>query len=119
MNITYRTEYGILEVQPTGPLEKQDFQDLAAEIKGIRERGREFKGVLIFTKEFPGYRELSDVVAHGEFVQEHLGKVPKVALCTDSATGKLLELIGQSFGEAEAKHFAGDEKDEAEKWLLV
>lgn len=118
MDITYRTDYGILEVRPTGALEEKDFEDLAGEIKHIRETNRPLKGVLVHTKEFPGYEKLSALMAHGEFVQEHLGKIDKVALCTDSAAGKLLELVGQNFGGAEAKKFGYGEKDEAEKWLL-
>ena len=118
MDITYSTDYGILEVAPTGKLTKSDFQHLSKEIDHIRQSGRELEGVLVYTKDFPGYEEFSDLIAHGEFVKQHHDKINKLAFCTDSKIGGLLETIADAYADAEAKRFSYDEKDEAEKWLL-
>ncbi len=118
MDITYRTEYGILEIEPTGSLEEQDFESLDKEIKHIRETGQELKGILIYTKDFPGYSKFSDLIAHGEFIKTHRDQIRKVALCTDSTAGMLLEVLGENLTAAETKKFAYADKDEAEKWLL-
>jgi hypothetical protein len=119
MEITYRTEYGILEVHPTGSLEESDFQALTSEIKSIHQSQRALKGILVYTKDFPGYETFSDLLAHGEFVKQHRDKIAKIALCTDSSVGKLLELAGNNLTETKAKQFPYDQKDEAEKWLLA
>jgi hypothetical protein len=118
MNITYRTDLGILHVEPTGSLEEQDFKDLAQEIDGLHKDDREFRGLLICTEEFPGYKTFADLLSHGEFIREHRDKVGKVAICTDSTIGDLAGTIGQHFTEADVKNFAYEEKDEAEKWIL-
>jgi hypothetical protein len=118
MNITYRTDLGILQVEPTGSLEEQDFKDLAQEIESLQEDEREFRGLLIYTEKFPGYKKFADVFAHGEFVRDHRDKIGKVAICTDSTIGDLAGSIGRHFTEADVKNFAYDQKDEAEKWIL-
>lgn len=119
MEITYRTEYGILETRPTGPLSEDDFKSLGNEIDSVLSDDRTLNGLLIYTKDFPGYESLSDLVAHGEFIGEYRDRVAKVAVCTDSSVAGLLQVIGKIFTEAEVKKFDFDEKDEADKWLLA
>lgn len=118
MDITYRTEYGFLEVEPTGKLSEKDFQHLAKELEHIRQSGRELKGILFNTQEFPGYKDFADVIAHGKFIKDQHAKVRKVALCTDSTVAPLMQAFGDAFADAEVEKFAYEEKDKAEKWLL-
>jgi len=117
MDITYRNDDGILEVSPTAALAERDFQDVAAVISSIQEKNQDLTGVLIYTKEFPGYDTFSDLLAHGKFIRDQSGKIKKVAFCTDSTVGKLLELIGKHLTGAEAKRFDYDQKQRAEQWL--
>ena len=35
MEIAYRTEYGILEIRPTGAMSEEDFKSLSSELKTI------------------------------------------------------------------------------------
>jgi len=99
MDITYRSDYGFIEVNPTGQLEEENFRDLA--------------------RDFPGWERFSDLMAHVSFVREYDDKIGKVAICTDSSIGALMQTIGDTFVDAEVERFAYDEKDEAEKWLLA
>jgi len=117
MDVTYQTEYGFLEVVPSGKLTARDFQNVAEEIARIRQSGQEFKGILIWTKSFPGYRKFSDLLAHGKFIKHHHDKVGKVAVCTDSRVGRLLQTIGNVYAEAEVRKFRYEQKNEAENWL--
>jgi len=119
MDITYRSDYGFIEVTPTGKLEEENFQDLAREIESLRDSGRELKGVLVCTKDFPGWERFSDLLAHGDFVRDHHDKIRKIAFCTDSNIGEVFKTVGKNFAEAEVERFEYDEKDEAEKWLLA
>ncbi|MGK7296373.1 MAG: STAS/SEC14 domain-containing protein [Candidatus Wenzhouxiangella sp. M2_3B_020] len=119
MEITYRTEHGILEVRPTGPLSEGDFKSLGNEIESVLSDDRTLNGLLIYTRDFPGYESWSDLLAHGEFIGEFRDRIAKVAVCTDSAVAGLLQAIGRIFAEAEVKKFDFDEKDEADKWLLA
>lgn len=119
MDITYRSDYGFIEVNPTGKLEEENFQDLAREIESLQEAGKALKGLLIRTKDFPGWERFSDLLAHGEFIREHHDRIDRIAFCTDSNIGTLLQTVAKDFAEAEVERFAYDEKDEAEKWLLA
>ena len=119
MEITYRTEYGILEVRPTGPLSEDDFKSLGSELESVISDDRPLNGLLIYTQEFPGYESASDLVAHGRFIGQFRDRVPKVAVCTDSPVAALLQVIGKLFADAEVKRFDYEDRDEAEKWLLA
>jgi hypothetical protein len=119
MNITYRSDYGFIEVNPTGRLEERNFRDLARQIESLREAGRELKGILVHTKDFPGWERFSDLLAHADFARENHDKVNKIAFCTDSKIGPLLQTAASNFADAEVERFDHDEKDEAEKWLLA
>lgn len=119
MKIAYRTEYGILEIRPTGALSEDDFKSLSSELETISKDDRKFCGILIHTEDFPGYESFSDLLTHGEFIAEYRDRIPKVAVCTDSAVAGLLPVIGKVFTEAEVKKFDYEDKDDAEKWLLT
>lgn len=118
MNITYKTDYGILELEPTSELREADFEQVGNELKRLQTEGRDLKGVLVKTEEFPGYQRFGDLLAHAEFVSDHGDEIPKVALCTDSRIGSLLEVIGDAFTEAEVERFDFADTDRAEKWIL-
>lgn len=105
-------------VPPSGALGEKDFESLASETDSVAESDRKLSGLLVRTKDFPGYEKPGDVIAHGELLQEQTKKVGKIALCTDSTVGDLLQVFGQLFTDAEVKKFSYDENDEAEKWLL-
>jgi len=119
MEITYSTEYGILEIRPTGSLGEEDFKSLARELETLDKDERTLNGILIHTEDFPGYKSFSDMLAHGEFIAEFRDRIPKVAVCTDSTVAGLMQVIGKVFTEAEVEKFDYENKDEAEKWLLA
>ncbi|MFO7762849.1 MAG: STAS/SEC14 domain-containing protein [Wenzhouxiangellaceae bacterium] len=119
MEIAYRTEYGILEIRPTGTLSEHDFKSMAAELETIEKDERTLNGILIRTENFPGYESFSDMLAHAEFIAEFRDRIPKVAVCTDSTVAGLMQIIGKVFTEAEVRKFDYGNRDEAEKWLLA
>ncbi|MBS3744051.1 MAG: STAS/SEC14 domain-containing protein [Wenzhouxiangellaceae bacterium] len=119
MEIAYKTEYGILEIRPTGTLSEDDFKSMAAEFETLEKDERTLNGILINAKNFPGYESFSDMLAHAEFIAEFRDRVPKVAVCTDSAVAGLMQVIGKAFTEAEVQKFDYENRDEAEKWLLA
>lgn len=119
MDIVYRTDYGILEARPTGPLSEDDFKSLGKELEILIRDERTLNGLMIVTRDFPGYESFSDVLAHGEFIGEFRDRIEKVAVCTDSVVAGLLPVIGKVFTEAEVRKFDYEERDEADKWLLA
>lgn len=119
MEIAYKTEYGILEIRPTGTLSEHDFKSMAAELETIEKDQRTLNGILIRTENFPGYESFSDMLAHAEFIAEFRDRIPKVAVCTDSTVAGLMQVIGKVFTEGEVRKFDYGNRDEAEKWLLA
>lgn len=118
MTITCRIDGGLITVEPSAPLTGADFQLLAGELRKARERGEKLRGLLILTKEFPGYENPSDILAHASFIREHHDEVRKVALCTESATGPALELLGKLFLSAEVRSFSTADTHVAQRWIL-
>lgn len=117
MDITYKTDQEILEVRPNGKLQEHDLQQLG---EALQRAAREpsFNGLLIESKEFPGYEDLSDMLAHAELIKQQKDRVARVAIVTDSAVLRLLEALGNTLGEAEVKHFEFGQHAEAERWLV-
>jgi len=118
MDISYRQHEGILRVEPAGSLSENDFEELAEALERLGDGDADLNGILIHTPEFPGYEEFGDLLAHVDFVREYGDRVPKVALCTDSPIGPLIESIGDLFADAEVERFGYDDQLEAEEWLL-
>jgi len=46
-------------------------------------------------------------------------QIAKVAICTDSTVGTLLEAIGRHFTHVDVRKFDFDDEDGAEKWILA
>ena len=99
---------GILTLAPSGPLHAGDFVAVAAEVDPwIADHG-ELRGVLVHAKAFPG---------HVGFVRTHVGKVRRVAICSDSALLTIAPQFAKLFVHAEVRHFAYAEVDAAAAWL--
>jgi hypothetical protein len=117
MLVTQIKRDGILQVEPKGSLSVNDFNALAAEIDAMDDREEPLKGVMIRSESFPGYEHLSDISAHARFINEYGRRVPKVAICSDSAVTAVLSFIGQIFVDADVKRFRYDEKEQALAYL--
>ncbi|HSM29407.1 MAG TPA: STAS/SEC14 domain-containing protein [Woeseiaceae bacterium] len=117
MLVTQIKQDGILQVEPKGALSVNDFNALAAEVDAMDSREETLKGVLIRSESFPGYEHLSDISAHARFVNKYGNRVPKVAICSDSAVTAFLSFIGQIFTDADVKRFRYDEKEQALAYL--
>ena len=115
MDITYHTDDGILEIEPTGKLTEADFDELANELEESREHG--LKGLLIHTRSFPGYNKAAAAIAHTKFVRDYRDDIERVAISTDSKLGPLAEFVGKMVPDITVKRFDYDNKNEAEEWL--
>ena len=117
MLVTQIKRDGILQVEPKGALSVNDFNALGAEIDAMDGREETLTGVLIRSENFPGYEHLTDISAHARFISEYGKRVPKVAICSDSAVTAFLSFIGQVFVDAEVKRFHYDEIEQALAYL--
>ena len=107
----------ILYLRPTGPLQKEDFAQLAAIVDPHIEAKGDLAGLVLDIKTFPGWESLGAMAAHFKFVREHHKKVKKIAIVTDAKIGALGEKLAAHFVAATIKHFPAGQVEAAEKWI--
>ncbi len=115
IKITLEKSYCLVE--PDGPLTKDDFAEIACQVDPIIENEGELDGLIIKTREFPGWESLSGVLEHLRFVKNHHRNIQRVALVTDAKIAKLLPAVVSHFVKADIKQFHFDDYDDAVKWV--
>jgi len=115
IKITLQHHHCIIE--PQGPLSKDDFTTIASQIDPIIESDGHLDGLIIKTREFPGWEGLSDVIEHLRFVKNHHRVIKKIALVTDAGVGEIFPSIVGHFVKAEVKHFDFDDYEAAVEWV--
>jgi SpoIIAA-like len=108
---------GILILTPESPLEANDFESLAREIDPYIEANGKLHGVMIDAARFPGWKDLAGMIAHLKFVKNHHQKIEKLAFVSDSSVLSVGPKIASHFIQAEVKHFAHSQREDALRWL--
>ena len=110
-------EAGIAVLRPEGALSESDFTAAAKVIDPyIESRGR-LNGLIVSTKDFPGWDSFASLAGHIRFVKSHHEQLSHVALVTDSKLGNVAEKIAGHFLSAEIRHFPYDQFREAMNWV--
>ena len=107
---------GILVLKPHTPLSKADFEGLSAATDAYLSDHAKLHGVMIHTKQFPGWESFGGFTAHMHFVHDHHRKVERVAVVTDSPIA-IGESLVKHFSSAEVRHFPFAEDVQALDWL--
>ena len=110
-------DWGILIVNPQGPLEQADFEALAKIVDPYIESHGTLRGLMIYTESFPGWNNFAGLVSHLKFVKDHQRHIDKVAAVTDSGFLEVIPGIANHFVKADIRHFDFEEKENAMKWL--
>lgn len=117
ISFTILKDEGIVIIEPSGTLEQTDFEHLTSEVDGyINEKGV-INGIIIHTKDFPGWDSFGAFAHHMKFIKDHHRKVKKVAAVTDSRFISIAPAIANHFVSAEVKHFDYKDMDGAKKWI--
>jgi hypothetical protein len=107
----------ILIVKPVGPLESSDFDKIVQEVDPYIKENGTLKGLMIYTKSFPGWDNFAAFLSHLKFVKNHHQKIKKIAAVTGSGFLSIMPQVANHFVQAELRHFAYDEMDAALNWL--
>lgn len=118
LNIELDRELAIVVLEPIGELTAHDFEAVGTVIDPYIEKHGKLNGLIINTKEFPGWDSFSTLLKHIKFVQEHEQKISHVAIVTDSYIADLAERIASHFISAKMKHFPYDEFTTAKSWIM-
>ena len=118
LNVELDKTSGVATLRPDGALSEKDFESASKVIDTYLEENENLKGIIINTRTFPGWESFGSFVKHFNFINDHHKKVSHIALVTDSVMGNLGEKITGHFISAEIKHFAFNELDKAQSWVL-
>jgi len=109
-------ESGIIVVEVTERLRAGDFDALANTAdEWIRTHG-DLQGVVVHSREFPGWENLRSLVRHVQFLRRHRRKVRKFALVTDAKHADAAPSVAEHLMSAEVKHFPYADLERAIEW---
>lgn len=103
--------------RPEGALNQADFDYAANLVDQYLENHKALRGLIINSRDFPGWNSFAALVQHLRFVRDHQRQIKRVALVTDSVVGQLGEKLADHFIAAEIKSFPFDELTDAEQWV--
>lgn len=118
LNVELDSAIGIAVLTPDGALSENDFDAAAKVIDPYLESHGQLNGLIVRTKDFPGWESFGALVGHFKFVKDHQKRLSHVALVTDSKLGNVAEKIAGHFISAEIKHFPFDQFSAAKDWIM-
>jgi len=107
----------ILTLEPLNALSKEDFLKAKEIIDPFIKDNGKLNGIIIYTKDFPGWDSSGAFIAHMEFIKEHHQYVKKIAFVTDSALLEAGDKIGSYFVDTEVRNFHFDQLEKAKEWI--
>ena len=108
---------GITVLEPHGRLSEDDFKLVALIIDPYIEKEGRINGIILYSKDFPGWDSFGGFLKHIKFIKGHHKKLARVAIVTDSKLINAGEHIVQHFVSAEVEKFPFNQLEEAEKWV--
>ncbi len=108
---------GIVVVEPVSSLTSGDFRELSESVDAYLADHPAMDGMLIHSKEFPGWESFAGLTAHIRFVRDHHQKIKRVAIVTDSSMGSVAKTLAKHFTAAEVRHYPYADLDDAMEWL--
>ena len=111
------TDSGVLIVQPSGPLAKDDFDYLAEKTDPWLEEHGSLKGLLIDAPEFQGWKDFAGLQSHLRFVRDHHKDIERLAVASDNSFLSALPVVARHFVKAEIQHFEAGDTEAALSWL--
>ncbi len=109
-------DLGVIVVEVKQALRAQDFDALAFTADTWIEAHGNMQGLVIHTREFPGWENLGGLLRHMRFIRDHHRKVKRIALAADTKLASMAPKIAEHFIQAEVKSFGFDEIDAAIAW---
>lgn len=116
LSVQFDEAKGLAILEPQGALSKADFERAAKTIDPYIAKTGRLNGIVVHVEKFPGWDSFGAFASHLRFVKGHHRKIARVALCTDSALGKVAPRIGRHFVKAEIRAFRNAEFDLAKAW---
>lgn len=107
---------GVLVVEPSGKLRREDFDAVAMTVDPWIEANGELEGMVIHARSFPGWENVGSFIRHMQFIRDYHRKIRRVAVAAESRFAEVGPALGEHFVAAEIKGFGYDELDRAIEW---
>jgi len=118
LKVTIEEQSKLVILEPQAELSKDDFLYAKSLVDPFIEREGVLNGIIIYTKDFPGWDSFSGFLEHMEFIKEHHKKIKKLAFVTDSFVGEMAQKLGKHFVNAEIKNFDYVDLQKAKEWIV-
>ena len=118
INIEFDDKSAIVVLSPSGTLHADDFAKVAEMVDPFIAEHGDLKGLIIYTKEFPGWEDFSALLTHIKFVKDHHKHIAKVALVSDMAIADFTKSIINHFVNAEVATLPYNALSDAKKWMV-
>lgn len=118
IRIDFDETTGVLILNPEGPLEEADFQEVAQRVDPYIDSKGALSGLIVHIEKFPGWEDLDALITHIRFVHDHHRKIRKVALVSDGSLLKQMPKLVDHFVAAEVHGFDYDQLDDAKQWVV-
>lgn len=116
IKITLNEDAGVAVLEPHGKISKDDFTRVGLVIDPYIEKSGMLNGIVLYSKDFPGWDSFGGFLKHIKFIKGHHKKLSRVALVTDSKLINTTEHILKHFVSAEVETFPFDKFEDAKKW---
>jgi len=115
---TLDTAHAILHLRVKAPLERSDFEQLAAEVDPYIEKSGDLAGLIIEAPTFPPrWKTFGALTSQLRFVRDHHKHIKKIALVTDSRVGDVAADLVSHLVSPEIKRFPTANLDAASQWI--
>ena len=112
---------GIVVVQPEQMLgfSVDDFKQLTDRVDHYLEDHDMLRGLVIVTRNFPGWEDFKAFISHVRFVRDHHRTIGKVAIVSDSRFLSTAPYLADHFVDAKIRHFDFADIEEAKAWAAL
>ena len=119
ISIQLDSDGGILVLEPVADkaLSEDDFEAVGKTIANYLADHDRLRGILIHSRQFPGWQSIGALFAHLKFVNAVHDKISKIALVTNSPMGTFADRVLDPLMLAKVRKFDYDESDDAMRWL--
>lgn len=110
-------EEGIVIIKPSGLIKRSDLEALTREVDNhVGQKGM-IRGMIIHTRSFPEWHDLSAFFKDMKFVFAHQRKIQRVASVTDSKLLMIVHSIAHHVLFPEIRHFSYGDIGAAITWI--
>ncbi len=109
-------DWGILVVEPHGPIHREDLEEVALTVDPWIEENDKLDGLVVHARRFPGWEDLDSLLRHLQFVRDRHQHIRRVALAMDTPVAKAASKLGDHFLKAQIQQFDYDQYEDALEW---